>query len=196
MKLRVLLASRSPRRRQLLEEAGYAYEVVPSGYDEPPPDAGERPEAYALRLAHAKAAAARELLAARTVDGVILAADTVVDLDGEILGSPATDEEAVAILQRLSGSRHSVVTGVVALDAASGRSVAGTDRTRLVMLPMGDDEIRAYVASGESRGKAGAYAIQESGDRFVKVLDGSLTNVVGLPMELVERLLGELRPER
>ena len=193
---RLVLASKSPRRRELLEEAGYSFSVVPFTAPEPPPQSGETAEAYALRLARIKAEDARDRLRtlARTRH-VVLGADTVVDFHGEIVGQPASDREARLMLYRISGSRQAVVTGVALLDVETGRVSAAAERTELEMASLSEEEIETYVASGESRGKAGAYAIQESGDRFVRILSGSGTNVVGLPMELLAEMLREFAPE-
>lgn len=192
---RLVLASRSPRRRELLEEAGYAFIVIPAEIEEPEPEGGETPEAHAMKLARMKAEDAAGRLAGEVRSGaVVLGADTVVDLHGEIIGQPASDDEARAMLGRLSGSRQAVVTGVALLDVETGRVSAAAERTELEMAPLSAEEIDAYVAGGESRGKAGAYAIQETGDRFVRILSGSWTNVVGLPMELLAEMLREFAP--
>jgi septum formation protein len=195
MNARLVLASRSPRRRALLEEAGYSFVVLETDFREPPPRLGESPGAYALRAARGKAEEASKVLAREGRRGeVVLAADTVVDLAGEMLGKPADDADARAMLQRMAGSSHAVVSAVVLREAGTGRSVEGLERTELEMLPMTPSQIDDYVASGESRGKAGAYAIQETGDRFVRVRAGSLTNVVGLPMERVARMVRAFAP--
>jgi septum formation protein len=207
---RLVLASKSPRRRELLEEAGYTFSVLPAEVEEPAPEPGEAAEAYAMRLARTKAEEVAGRLAQPTPQKqplrlrrpgegpggrVVLGADTVVDLEGVIIGQPRSDDEARAILRRLSGSSHAVVTGVALVDVATGRVSLAAERTELVMLPVSDEEIDAYVASGEGRGKAGSYAIQESGDRFVRIVSGSRTNVVGLPMERLARMLREFAPE-
>jgi septum formation protein len=194
MSQRLLLASRSPRRRSLLTEARYEFDVVDSGFDEPPPRPGASAEEYAMELARGKAHAAASALGSDRQGDVVLAADTVVDLAGEILGQPASNDEAVAMLGRLSGSTHAVVTGVVLLDTGTGRTAEAAARTTLRMRPMSEEDIRAYVSSGESRGKAGSYAIQETGDRFVSVVEGSLTNVVGLPMEMLSDMIARFAP--
>jgi septum formation protein len=192
----LVLASSSPRRRELLEEAGYEFVVVPSRAAERPPASAEKAEGYALELARLKAEDVAGLLAR---DGrqksVVLAADTVVDLEGEIIGQPASDDEARAMLRLLAGSRQAVVTAVVLVEVGTGRTSAAVERTELEMAALSEEEIEAYVASGESRGKAGAYAIQESGDRFVRILAGSRTNVVGLPMERLAAMLRDFAPE-
>jgi septum formation protein len=192
---RLILASSSPRRRELLEEAGYEFVVVPSLAVERPPASSENAEEYALEIARLKA---EDVVGRLARDGrqqsVVLAADTVVDLDGRIIGQPASDDEARATLRLLAGSRQAVVTGVVLVEVGTGRTSAAVERTELEMSALSDEEIEAYVASGESRGKAGAYAIQESGDRFVRIVSGSRTNVVGLPMERLAAMLRDFAP--
>lgn len=176
---RLVLASASPRRATLLSDAGWAFDVRPAELDEDALLEGLEPETGALRVARAKA----ECVVARPTD-VVLAADTiVVAADGGVLGKPTDAREAEAHLRRLSGTTHRVITGVALLhrDRWRGQWVA----TRVTMRRLAEREVAAYVASGEGLGKAGGYAIQESGDRFVTRVDGSWTNVVGLPMELV-----------
>jgi len=205
----LVLASRSPRRRALLKEAiradsmksggafsGMSLRIEPPREDEAPPLPGEPPADHALRLARAKA----EEIALRLArelgpEDVVLGADTVVVCGGEIIGQPTDDEDARRILGKLAGRRQAVVTGVVVIEPATGRRAEGAERTELEMSEMSEDEIAAYVASGESRGKAGAYAIQETGDRYVKIISGSRSNVVGLPVERVAAMLGELRAD-
>ena len=182
----IALASASLRRRDLLREAGVTFRVVPQEADETPP-ARATPVEAAIAIARRKA-----LRAARDLDLPVLAADTiVVAADGELLGKPADDSDAQRMLGKLSGTTHLVVTGVC-LAQRRGRDVrAASDTTRVTMRTLTPEEISEYVASGESRGKAGAYAIQETADRFVTGVEGSRTNVVGLPMELVMRMLDE-----
>jgi len=179
-----VLASASPRRASLLADAGQRFEVEPSGADEAAA-VGEMPRAFASRVARDKA-----LAVARRRPGVwVLGADTIVVVDGEILGKPADRAEAVAMLGRLSGRRHEVCTAfaVVAPDGVAFASdVVVTEVTFRALSP---DEIRAYVQTGEPLDKAGAYAIQGGAKEFVVSIDGSLTNVIGLPMDEVERAL-------
>jgi septum formation protein len=179
---KLLLASASPRRAQLLRAAGVAFDVEPADVDETPL-AGESPEAYVQRLALAKAQA----MAAARPGRLVLGADTTVAVDGEILGKAGDDTEAAAMLARLVGRAHEVHTGVaLALD---GRSTVAVATTRVWFLPMTTEDITAYVASGEWHDKAGAYGIQGRISRYVARLDGSYTNVVGLPVALVWDML-------
>ena len=189
LKGELILASTSPRRRRLLAEAGYRFRSASPLCEEAGFPPGADPELSAARAAEAKAAS----VASRLAKGVVIGADTIVVLAGEIIGKPADRADARRILGRLSGSTHRVVTGVCVIDAASGRRLSRTVSTEVVLGEMSASEIDRYVESGESDGKAGAYAIQESGDRFVKELRGSLTNVVGLPMEALREMLLELK---
>jgi septum formation protein len=194
---RIVLASASPRRRELLLQAGVAFEVAVAGVDESLP-AGTAPEAGALLLARRKARAAAERLGAE--DAIVLAADTIVALADEarpgavqLLGKPGDAAEARAMLAALSGSRHAVVTGVAARRTRDGAEEAAFERTWVTMRAIAPAEIEAYVRSGEWEGKAGGYAIQETADRFVvRLEEGGFDNVVGLPVALALELLGRL----
>ncbi|MDY6913416.1 MAG: Maf family protein [Planctomycetota bacterium] len=187
--LRLILASGSPRRKQLLAEAGYDFEVVAPAISEP---------SYYLRgLSPSQQAEAMAYFKARSVaegrDGCyVLAADTVVAARDKTLGKPADEADARRMLSALSGSRHAVITGVALLGSDGGRLIA-SETTGVTMRKMSDAELDAYIASGEWAGKAGAYAIQETADRFIESVDGSFTNVVGLPMELLGRMIREIR---
>jgi len=184
---RLILASNSPRRRELLRQAGYRFEVRPPPIDEQGAGGAVSPGAHVEGLAYLKARAA--IAAHGLTEGLVLGADTIVELGGRIIGKPADEADARRILSALSGSEHHVLTGLALVDVAAGRRHLAHEVTRVRMRVMTAEEINAYVASGEALGKAGAYALQETGDRYVERIDGSLTNVVGLPMELLERLL-------
>jgi septum formation protein len=180
---RLILASASPRRRELLARIGIALEVQPAVVDETPL-AGESSVALAGRLAAAKADAV-----GRARPGAwVLGADTVVEVEGEILGKPDHEGEARAMIERLAGRTHRVVTGF----ALRGPGAAPVDRvavTEVVMRPALPGEVDDYVASGEWRGKAGAYAVQGMAAALVREIRGSITNVIGLPLaEVVEAL--------
>jgi len=186
----LVLASSSPRRRQLLRQAGIAFRVVAPPITEPAPvPRGVSAARQAEALAYFKAKAALELA---EPGEYVLAADTLVALGRRILAKPADRAEAREMLHSLSGTTHEVITGVVLLGPGAQRLIA-SETTRVTMRPMSGQEIDAYIASGEWAGKAGAYAIQETADRFIEDVSGSFTNVVGLPMELVDRMIGELR---
>lgn len=180
--LELVLASASPRRARLLAEAGYAVRVAPTHVDESVPE-GTPPALAAVDLA------VRKAMAAEPGRAWVLAADTVIDLDGAILGKPRDADDARRILRALSGREHWVCTGV-ALRAA-GDVHTGLAQTKVVFRAIADAEVDAYVATGEPMDKAGAYAIQGGAARFVAKLDGPLDNVVGLPMDVVRRLLAQ-----
>ncbi|MFO8012214.1 MAG: Maf family protein [Phycisphaerae bacterium] len=183
----LVLASSSPRRRDLLREAGYRFAVRPPPVGEHAVPARGPPAAYVESLAYLKAEAAVDAHA--LARALVLGADTAVELDGRILGKPADPDDARRILSRLSGTRHRVLTGLALVDQAAGRRLLAHDVTAVRMAEMSPEAIDAYVGSGEAMGKAGAYAVQETGDRYVEAMDGSRTNVVGLPMALLERML-------
>lgn len=180
--MRLVLASASPRRRDLLDAAGIAYDVHPVDVDESRQD-GEGAAAYVERVAREKARAG----AAAHPERVVLAADTTVVVDGDVLGKPAGDAEATQMLRRLSGRSHEVLTGVAI--ASNGHIVSAVERTAVWVSELSEQDIQDYVASGEPAGKAGAYAIQGLASRFIPRIDGSYTNVVGLPVAKVVDLL-------
>ncbi len=187
----LILASASPRRRSLLAAAGFAFEIEPADVDESLPS-GIDPVAGAEQLACAKAAA---VFARHPGESAwILAADTVVARDAgsgpRLLGKPCDAAEAARFLGALSGTRHQVVTGVCVRRCTDGQQWVGSERTWVTMRAIEEREVARYVASGEWRGKAGGYAIQESADLFVTALEeGGFDNVVGLPVELSRALL-------
>jgi septum formation protein len=179
----VILASSSPRRRTLLATLGLAFEVVPSGIDESLlPNLA--PAELAARLALAKA---RDV-AGRAGPGVVLGADTLVVLDGRPLGKPASRVDARAMLAALAGRTHEVVTAVAVI-GLEGSAQVETVVSQVVMRAYSPDEIEAYVATGESDDKAGGYAVQGDGGHLVAQVEGCYTNVVGLPIGAVTRLL-------
>ena len=184
--MKIILASASPRRSDLLAKMGYEFEVIPADIDETVYP-GADPAGEAVRLAVAKA----EEVAGHGSPAVVIGADTLCALEGDILGKPRDREHAAEMLGRLSGTRHHTITGICVLDTASGRRVAEAVSTAVTMRPMTDEQIREYVDSGEADGKAGAYAIQETADRYVVEIEGSFDNVVGLPTERLAEILAE-----
>jgi septum formation protein len=184
----LILASASPRRADLLAAAGYRFIVRPVEIDERPRD-GEPPHGYVRRLAIEKSKAAQAGCAARPED-IVLAADTSVVVDGEILGKPRDDVDARRMLSLLSGREHAVLTGLALI--RGDRVVSDVAVTRVQFLLIAPEEMTWYVASGEPRDKAGAYAVQGLASRFVAEIHGSYTNVVGLPIALVRILLRDL----
>jgi septum formation protein len=181
--MRLILASRSPRRRDLLATIVREFEVVPSEVDETL-EVGPTSEAV-TRLAARKARA----VAARVGEGVVLGADTVVVLTGDALGKPGGPGEARAMLRRLRGREHEVITAIAVVDARRGREASRAVVSRVLMADYSDAMIDTYVASGSPLDKAGAYAIQDLGGALVAHLVGSYTNVVGLPVEETRELL-------
>jgi septum formation protein len=178
--VRLILASASPRRAELLRAAGYEFEIVVADVDERVRD-GEPPAEYVRRLAAEKSSA---VMAA---DAIILGADTTVVVDGEILGKPRDDDEAAAMLRRLAGRHHEVLTGVSIRQGA--HEVGRVESTAVWFSVLTKEDIAWYVASGEGRDKAGAYAIQGLASRFIPRIEGSYANVVGLPVAVVAELL-------
>jgi len=178
----LVLASGSPRRAALLARLGLRPEIRPPDVDERP-HRDEDPVTLAARLAVAKASAVQRV----GYQEVILAADTVVVLDGRILGKPVDDHDAAAMLTRLSGRTHEVVTAVAVHGA--GRWHQATETTRVRFRPLTADEVAWYVGTGEPRDKAGAYGLQGAGAALVDHVDGSDTNVIGLPLTPTIRLL-------
>jgi septum formation protein len=188
----LILASQSPRRRELLTQAGYSFEVRPAHIPEEPL-AGENPIAYVTRLAREKAEAVfREVTADARLNAeseilAVLGADTTVTLDDTILGKPEDAADAARMLKMLSGRTHRVMTGV-ALATADGVEVAA-EVTAVRFLTLSEEEIAGYVATGEPMDKAGAYAIQGYAARWIPRIEGCYFNVVGLPLALVTALL-------
>lgn len=189
---RIVLASSSPRRRELLSALGVSFEVLPPAVEEQPLP-GETPAGFALRAAREKAEAARQRLdAADRRPVLIIAADTVVVSEGRILGKPADADEAVSMLRSLSGREHVVITGVYILLLRNGRierEELYSVRTVVLFRELDENEIRAYVSTGEPLDKAGAYAAQGIGRSLIRRVEGSYTNVVGLPLAEVAQSL-------
>jgi septum formation protein len=185
--MHLILASASPRRADLLAAAGFTFEVVPAEVNEDPLP-GEAPTVYALRVARDKAACIA--VDRRKSGSVVLAADTVVVAGTRLLLKPASREDAESMLKSLSGRVHEVHTAVV-LRTDRGE-VSEVVTTRVRVLPLSQTEIAAYIASGEPEGKAGAYAIQGRASKYIDWIEGSWSNVVGLPVATVYRLLKQV----
>ena len=189
MKTRLILASQSPRRRQLLLEAGIDFDVIPSQVDESAFDPTEgTPETYACRLARAKAGE----VAQRFPQCWVLGADTIVDCQGEIIGKPKDRNDAERITRRIFSSPHRVITGLALIRLDQGVEKVESQYTTVFPRPLSEEQIAAHLEGGTWQGKAGAYAIQETGDALVERLEGSLSNVIGLPMEKVTQWLAEI----
>ena len=181
-----ILASASPRRKQLLTEAGYKFTVVKPDIDESAfPVKDIKACEYAERLALAKA----KNVAEKHPDCLVVAADTIADFEGEIIGKPTDQTQAEQITKKLFGKPHKVITGIAIVSLHDGIELNESDTTTVYPKKLTTEQIAEHIKSDTWRDKAGAYAIQENGDEFIERIEGSLTNVMGLPMELLERLL-------
>jgi septum formation protein len=180
----IILASASPRRRELLTEAGYEFKVVLPEIDESAFE-GTEVSKYAEQLALAKAKSVAE----KFPESLVIGADTVVDFQGKIIGKPANAKEAEVITRKLFSRPHKVITGVAIVRASDGVEIVESESTTVYPKPLTDKEVAEHIKSQSWRDKAGAYAIQEGGDAFIERIEGSFTNVMGLPMELLGRML-------
>lgn len=180
----IVLASQSPRRSEILRQAGIPFVARPVNVDETA-HPGETPEDYVKRVARDKA-----MMANAAPGEIVLGADTAVVIDGEILGKPANSADAERMLGLLEGRKHQVLTGICLRHGAE--MVVDCARTRVWFKPLTPEEIAAYVATGEPMDKAGAYAIQGLASKFIELIEGSYTNVVGLPIELVQLVLRKM----
>ena len=185
--MRIILASSSPRRAEILRQAGIPFEVLATNSDESRRD-NESPVELVLRLAKANANAA----ASRTSGpAIVLGADTEVVVDGQVLGKPASADDARAMLQQLSGRAHDVITGLALIRMPGNALRVEHETTRVTFAVMSDEEIADYIATGEPFDKAGAYAIQGIGGRYVARIEGCYFNVMGLPLARLYRMLRE-----
>lgn len=182
--LRVVLASRSPRRIELIAQLGITPEVVPADIDETP-QPGEQPAEYVQRLASSKARAVQERLA---TDAFVLGADTTVDLDGTILGQPGNEADARRMLKALSARTHRVHTGVAVVSSTTAQVLVVT--SLVTFEPVTEALLDWYIGTGEWQGKAGSYAIQGLGGTLVQATRGSMSNIIGLPLRETAQLLG------
>jgi nucleoside triphosphate pyrophosphatase len=182
---KLVLASSSPRRAEILERAGWPHEIMMAGIDESVlPD--EQPAAYVQRLARSKA----QSVAERLQEGLVLGADTTVVIDNQILGQPVDERDARRMLELLNARWHEVLTGV-AVVRVGGESRVAYETTRVRFAEMTDKEIDWYIATGEPFGKAGAYGIQGKASLFVKEIEGDYFNIMGLPIRLVYELAAD-----
>lgn len=185
---RLVLASSSPRRRELLEAHGYQVEVVAPPIKEPTTADRDLPPA---QLAQALSYFKAQSVGMSIDSGFILAGDTIAALGRRVFGKPADRADAARILSALSGTTHDVITGVTLLDAATGERAIRHETTAVTLRRLSADQLEAYLESNAWMGKAGAFGIQDRDDPFVERIDGSFTNVVGFPMELIDRMLRE-----
>lgn len=187
--MRLILASKSPRRREILTMLGVPFEIVSADAPEVIPPGADAAQAVCAISAQ-KAAAAEQLLCAsegEDANRIVLGADTVVAIDGKILGKPKSRAQAADMLRRLSGREHSVYTGLTLLQG--GRAETQAEETKVFFRELTEEEIAAYLASGEADDKAGAYALQGKGGVFVRRAEGDFFNVIGLPVQLLYTML-------
>ncbi len=186
MSTQFILASASPRRKDLLNGAGYRFETIPSEVDESAfSTEGITSCEHTMQLALAKATA----IASKYPDQLVMGADTIVDLNGHVIGKPRDAVHAEAITRSLFSQPHLVITGLALVRIADNTEIIHAATTTVYPRQLTDQQIADHIKSGGWKGKAGAYGIQETGDEFVERIEGSFTNVMGLPMELVEVLL-------
>lgn len=184
--IKYILASASPRRKEILENAGYKFSIFKSDIDE---NIGvDDPQLLVRELSVLKACDIGRRL---DFDCIVIGADTVVSIDGEILGKPKDEEDAFLMLKKLSGRQHSVFTGVCVLNKYTGIVISKCDETKIRFRSITDNQIRDYIKTGEPFDKAGSYAIQGEAAKFVLETDGEFDNVVGFPVKLFEELLEE-----
>jgi septum formation protein len=186
---RLILASGSQGRRYLLQRAGYTFDVLPANIDEPTGAGFTEPRTYVQTVAWLKAAA----VAPRIESGLVLAADTVGWLDGQVIGKPADEADARRILTLLGGREHELWTGVVLWRRPDDLQIVFQERSRVFFRRLSEEELSGYLATRMWQGCSGAYAIQEDGDPTVRLIEGSVTNVIGLPMERLGQVLEELQ---
>ena len=184
MRVNLVLASQSPRRKELLAILGIPFTVMPSSVDETP-RAGEDPEIFVARVAREKGLD----VASRVFGSVVLSADTVVTIDNEILGKPEDEQDAIKMLKTLSGRDHWVYTAVTVINQLKQETLEGIDRTRVSFAPITEQEIADYIRRENVLDKAGAYAIQGYAGVYIPRIDGNYFNVMGLPLPLVHQLL-------
>jgi septum formation protein len=186
---KIILASKSPRRRKLLEQIGLTFDIVTSDIDEKEQTTDIAPDEYAKQLAMKKAFAVAGKI---NEDAIVIGADTIVVLDGKILNKPADAADARKMLGMLSGNTHTVYTGVALVDTETGRVNFAVKGTKVTFRQLGEKEIAAYVATGSPLDKAGAYGIQDDfGAVFISHIEGCYYNIVGLPLEMLYGMLAD-----
>ena len=179
---RLILASGSPRRRELLTQMGYTFEIIV-------PDVDEDVSGHARDVVGILSKRKAEAVAAQQDCGIVIASDTLVSLNGAALGKPCDEADAYRMLRSLSGETHEVFTGVTIIDAANGKSEIQVVRTGVIFRELSDEEIHTYIATGEPMDKAGAYAIQGGAHGFVEGFEGSYENVIGFPVAEIREML-------
>lgn len=186
--VKFILASQSVRRAQWLKQLGIEFEVIPSYADEESVPKSS-PSSYVKKLAKLKA----ETVAKKVEEGVIIGADTVIYINGRILGKPKDSEDAFATLKELSGKKHMAITGICIIDKYSGKKLTRSVKTTVKFRDLDDNLIRWYVGTGEPMGKAGSYAVQEKGAILVEWIKGDFYNIVGMPLFTLEKMLEEMQ---
>lgn len=184
---KLTLASQSPGRKEALEKAGFVFEIIPSDYEEKM-DWNLSPSELVLKLSQGKA---RDV-ASKVAEGVVIGADTVGVFDGEIMGKPHTEEKDVEMLMKLSGKYHTMLTGITLIDMETKREISKVVETKVSFRNLSEEEIKDYAKSGEGLKKAGGYAYQGAGHKFVERIDGSETNIIGMPVETLTEMLKTL----
>ena len=182
--MKLVLASQSPRRKELLSILGLPFTIKPAVIDETPIE-GETPELFVARMAREKASD----VASKVFESVVLSADTIVTVAGEILGKPRDETDAIRMLTKLSGRDHWVLTAVVVLNQSRNETLEGLDRTRVWFNPLTDEQMRDYIRREDVFDKAGAYAIQGYAGVYIPKIEGNYFNVMGLPLPLVYEFL-------
>ena len=184
----IILASASPRRQELLNNIGLKFEIIKSNFEENISDGNISPESLAQQLAYGKA---KDVADGRN-KGIVLGADTIVVFEDKIYGKPKDKQDATKMLESLSGKTHKVITGVALIDTEKQKTVLGHEVTKVTFNELTNQEIQAYVESGDCLGKAGAYGIQNKGAILINRIEGCYFNVVGLPINKVYQMLKEL----
>jgi septum formation protein len=189
--MKLILASASPRRAQILRDAGIPFAIARANVSERR-KRGENAVAMTRRLAQAKAQTIVKKLGKKSLQAIVIGADTTVEVNGELLGKPQSLAEARKMLRKLAGRTHRVITSVAAIRLPDYAEIIATEKTRVRFAPLSADDIAEYVATGEPLDKAGAYAVQGIGGRFIESIDGCYFNVVGLPLARLYRMLSGL----
>lgn len=185
---KVILASTSPGRKEALEKAGFEFEIIPSAYEEKM-DERLSPENLVLMLSIGKA---RDV-ASHASDAIVIGADTIGVFEGKVLGKPHTEERNIEMLRELSGKSHSMLTGITVIDTETKKEISKVVETKIKFKDVSVEEIEEYVKTGEALLKAGGYAFQGSGKKFVESVEGSETNIIGMPIETLREILVELK---
>jgi septum formation protein len=186
----IILASKSPDRKKLFEQAGIEFNVLKIDVDEEElKKLIKKPISLVIELAKAKALSAKKVMQKSKKEGIIIAADTIVELNGEIIGKATNEQNAFKILKKLIGKTHNLLTGIAITKSYDSKIITDYESTAVNFLKLSDREIRNYIRSGEWKGRAGAYAITEKASLFIECIQGSSSNVIGLPMHKIFLIL-------